>query len=115
MRLDPKGQLFIGFKIDSKLREAMGQATPGDRKFFEGSAYLQILSMGDDQWVGKVFDTGIAPSEIEDLGRNVVSLLNRIAPAGRHSPSLLRIFGVAVEVAAVAAPPPPPPRDPRDY
>jgi hypothetical protein len=28
MRLDPNAKLFIGLKIDSKLREALAQATP---------------------------------------------------------------------------------------
>jgi hypothetical protein len=96
MRLDSTAQLFIGLKIDSKLREALAQATPGDRKYFEdaNSQFLRVLSMGDDQWIGKIFDAGTAPQELEDIGRNVISILNRIAPGSRHSPALMRIFAV---------------------
>jgi len=113
MRLDSKGMLFLGFKIDSKLREAMGQATPGDRKFFEDPQYLRVLPMGDDQWIGKTFEAGIAPGEIEDLVRNVISLLTRVAPNGRHSVSAMRIL--SVDPTPVTQAPAPAPRDPRDY
>jgi hypothetical protein len=96
MRLDPDAKLFIGLKIDSKLREALAQATPGDRRYFDdpNSPYLRVISMAEEQWIGKLFDGGTPPSEIEDIGRNVISILNRIAPGARHSPSLMRIFCV---------------------
>jgi hypothetical protein len=96
MRLDPNAKLFIGLKIDSKLREALAQATPGDRRYFDdpNSPYLRVISMSEDQWIGKLFDGGIPPGEIDDIGRNVISILNRIAPGARHSPSLMRIFSV---------------------
>jgi hypothetical protein len=50
--------------------------------------------MSEEQWIGKLFDGGTPPSEIDDIGRNVISILNRIAPGARHSPSLMRIFSV---------------------
>ncbi len=104
MRLDPNAKLFIGLKIDSKLREALAQATPGDRRYFDdpNSPYLRVISLSEDQWIGKLFDGGTPPSEIDDIGRNVISILNRIAPGARHSPSLMRIFSVdPTPVAAV--------------
>lgn len=113
MRLDPAGKLFIGMKIDSKLREALAQATPGDRHYFDdaNSQFLRVLSMGEDQWIGKLLDGGVVPSEVEDIQRNVVSILNRIAPGARHSPSSMRIF-VVDDSPAVPAAAQPPPRGP---
>ena len=94
MRIDPDGKLFFGFKIDSKMREALAQATPGDRRFFDdpNSPYLRIVSAGDDQWIGKLVDAGLSPTEVEDIQRNVVSILNRIAPGSRHSMASMRLF-----------------------
>jgi hypothetical protein len=96
MRLAPTAKLFFGFKIDGKMREALAQATPGDRRYFDdpASPYLRVLSNGDEQWIGKLVDGGIAPSEVEDIQRNVISILNRVAPGGRHSPSAMRVFSV---------------------
>src|SRR3954447_10388601 len=112
MRLEPKGKLFVGLKIDSKLREALAQATPGDRHYFDdpNSPFLRILSMGDEQWIGKLLDGGFAPTEMEDIQRNVVSILNRIAPGARHAPSTMRIF--VVDETPGVMPPMAPPRGP---
>jgi len=117
MRIDAKAKLFFGMKIDSKLREGLASATPGDRRYFDdpNSPYLRVLSMGEDQWIGKIVDCGIAPSEVEDIQRNVISILNRIAPNVRHSPSAMRIFSLDEAAPAEAAPPPrQAPQDP-DY
>jgi hypothetical protein len=96
MRLAPQSRLFLGLKIDSKLREALAHATPGDKRYFEDatSQFLRVLSNGDEQWIGKVIDGGIPPGDIDDVQRNVLSILNRIAPGSRHSASSLRIFTV---------------------
>jgi len=113
MRLDSKAKLFFGMKIDSKMREALAQATPGDRRYFEdpNSPYLRVLNLNEDQWIGKIVDGGIAPTEVEDIQRNVISILNRVAPGARHSPSSMRIFCID-ETAPEPEPPPPPPREP---
>ena len=113
MRIDSARKLFFGLKIDSKMREALALATPGDRRYFEGtdSGFLRILSTGEEQWIGKIVDSGIAPTEVEDIQRNVISILNRVAPGARHSPSSMRIFCVD-DSPAVPDPPPPPPREP---
>jgi hypothetical protein len=95
MRLDPERHLFFGFKVDSKLRDALAQATPGDKQYFaDGSPYLCVLSNGTEHWIGKVVDAPIAPSEVEDIQRNVISILNRIAAGVRHSASNMRMFAV---------------------
>ena len=108
MKLTSQVKLFLGMRIDSKLREALAQATPGDRKYFDdpNSPFLRVVNMGEDQWIGKLFDGGTSPTEIEDISRNVSSILNRIAHGGRHSPSLMRIFAVddAQEATVTAGP-----------
>ena len=112
MRLDPTRKLFFGFKIDSKLREALAQATPGDRHYFaEDSPYLRVLNNNDEQWIGKIVDAGLAPSEVEDIQRNVISILNRIASGARHSPSLMRIFSIDENAPAITPSPAQPPPD----
>jgi hypothetical protein len=116
MRLETTRKLFFGMKIDSKLREALANATPGDKHYFaEDSPYLRVISNGDEQWIGKIVDSGIAPGEVEDIQRNVVSILNRIAPGARHSPSLMRIFTVDESPPPPAAPPPPSERSRYEY
>lgn len=97
MRLIKNQQLFFGCKIDSKLREALAQAKPGDRRYFEDpdGEFLRVLSFEDERWIGKVVKGGLQVTDVEDIQRNVVSILRRVAAGLRTSPSSIKIFVVA--------------------
>jgi hypothetical protein len=94
MKLDKTCSLFFGTKIDSKLREALSQAKPGDKKYFDGSSddFLRVLEFQDEKWIGKVIKPGPVVTEVDDIQRNIVSIMRRIAPSGRVSASGIRIF-----------------------
>ncbi len=98
MNLDKTCQLFFGCKIDSKLREALANAKPGDRRYFENPEFLSICTVGEDQkWIGKITKGGLNAGDVEDIQRNVVSILRRIATGVRISPSSIKIFAVTSE------------------
>lgn len=94
MILQKDEQLFFGCKIDSKMREALSQARPGDRKYFEGesSEFLRICTVAEERWIGKVLKGGMNVAEIEDLQRNIISILRRISPTIRTTASAIKIF-----------------------
>ncbi len=94
MKIDKTCSLFFGTKIDSKLREALSQCKPGDRKYIEGGAdeFLRVIEFEDEKWLGKVVSPGPAVTEVDDIQRNIVSILRRIAPGGRVSASSIKIF-----------------------
>ncbi|MBE7450961.1 MAG: hypothetical protein HS111_19330 [Kofleriaceae bacterium] len=106
MKLDKTCSLFFGTKIDSKLREALSQAKPGDRKYFDGSSeeFLRIIELPDEKWIGKVIKPGPVVTEVDDIQRNIVSIMRRVAPGARVSASGIRVFalpGAAVGASAV--------------
>ena len=94
MKLQKDQQLFFGCKIDSKMRESLAQALPGDRKYFEGDSdeFLQICTFEQEKWIGKVLKVGMNVGEIEDIHRNIASILRRISPNIRASASSVKIF-----------------------
>lgn len=96
MNLDKNCQLFFGCKVDSKMREALAQAKPGDRRYFEdGSEFLCICKVGEEErWIGKIIQGGLNVTEVEDIQRNIVSILRRIASDIRVPPSSVKIFVV---------------------
>ncbi len=102
MKLDKTTQLFFGCKIDSKLREALALAKPGDRKYFEDpeAGFLRIVNMPrpdrdrPDRYIGKTVKAGLGCGDVEDIQRNVVSILRRIAPDIRTNPTSIKIFVV---------------------
>ncbi len=109
MQIDKERKLFFGYKIDSKLREALANAKPGDRHYFEDpeSDYLRICTHEDERWIGKIVKCGLGVLEVEDVQRNVVSILRRVAPNMRHNPSQVKIFSVDESAGAPASLEPP--------
>jgi hypothetical protein len=96
MHIDKQRQLFFGYKIDSKLRDALANATPATRNYFEDpeSPFLRICTVGDEKWIGKVVNAGLGAQQVDDILRNVISILRRIAPNVRHTPSNVKIFSL---------------------
>lgn len=94
MKLDKSCSLFFATRLDSKLREGFALSKPGDKKYFDGSSeeFLRILEVAEEKWVGKVIPGGLAVTEVEDIGRNVLSILRRVAPNARIPQSHLKIF-----------------------
>ena len=98
MKIDKSCGLFFGTKIDSKLREGLALSKPGDKKYFDGSSdeFLRVIEIGDDKdkerWIGKVIKPGPAVTEVDDIQRNILSILRRVAPNARIPASAVKIF-----------------------
>ena len=98
MKLDKSTALFFGTKIDSKLREGLALSKPGDKKYFDGSSeeFLRVMELGEDKdkerWIGKVIKPGPAVTEVDDIQRNILSILRRVAPNARIPASAVKIF-----------------------
>jgi hypothetical protein len=98
MKLDKACALFFGTKIDSKLREGLALSKPGDKKYFDGSSeeFLRVMELGDEKdkerWIGKVITPGPAVTEVDDIQRNIRSILRRVAPNARIPASAVKIF-----------------------
>jgi len=104
MKLDKTCALFFGTKIDSKTREALAQAKPGDKKYFDGTSeeFLRIIEVGEEKWIGKVVKAGPVVTEVDDIQRNIVSIMRRVAPGARVSVGGLRIFALPGTSAGAA-------------
>ena len=107
MKLDKSCALFFGTKIDSKLREGLALSKPGDKKYFDGSSeeFLRVMELGEDKdkerWIGKVIKPGPAVTEVDDIQRNILSILRRVAPNARIPASAVKIF--VLQGASVSA------------
>lgn len=98
MKLLKTERLFFGCKIDSKLREALAQAKPGDRRYFEDSGnseFLRVVAVDEERWIGKVINGGVQVTDVDDIQRNVVSILKRISPNLRLASSAVKIFAAS--------------------
>jgi hypothetical protein len=105
MRIDNERKLFVCLRIDNKMRDQLAQAPARDKVYFDGSdpRYLITIRTVDDNFIGKVIDGGTPAASMDDLKRNLLSILTRVAP-GRHRDDAVKVF------ALDDGEPPPPPR-----
>lgn len=85
--------LFIGFKIDNQLRERLASLNDLDRKYVSSgsSTFLQICGVGEDRYVGKLVNDRLTTDQVEDISRNVLSIIRKLGHEVRL-PKVLRIL-----------------------
>ena len=91
MELSGTQAIFIGFKLDSGLRRQVESLTGPDRRYVsdaEDSPFLSLCRRGEDVYVGKIVGDGLTTSRVEDVRRNVLSIMRRVCPDSRFPQDL---------------------------
>ncbi len=85
--------IFIGFKASRSLRQLLESLGNADKKYVssEDSGFLRLWSIGEDLYVGKVAHEALATDRVDDIRRNILSILRKLGPAV-PLPTTLRIF-----------------------
>ena len=85
--------IFIGFKADSNLRRHLESLSDSDKKYFspEDSTFLRICQLGEDIYVGKLVHESLTTDRVDDIRRNVLSIVRKVGSEMRL-PSNLKIF-----------------------
>jgi hypothetical protein len=95
MRIETERKLFVGIRIDNKMRDQLEHCPARDKMYFDGSdpRYLQVVRAVEDSYIGKAVEAGVAAVSMDDLKRNILSILTRIAP-GRHREDGVKVFAL---------------------
>lgn len=95
MRIELERKLFVGVRVDNKLRNALQNCPPRDHAFFDGSdpRYLLKLRGGDYDYVGKIVEPGTTAVAMDDLKRNVQSILARVS-GSRRADDDVKVFAL---------------------
>lgn len=110
MRVDTDRQLFVGIKIDGRMREQLERCPARDRVYFEATdgqyRYLAVLrGKAEDSYLGKLLPPGSPLGQLDDVLRNVWSILNRICP-GRRDQGEVKLYSLAgIEAEPTMLPP----------
>jgi hypothetical protein len=96
--------VFIGFKLETGLRRQIEALVGPDKKYVsaDDSNFLRICKLGDVQYVGKLIEERLSTDRIQDIQRNVVSILQRLFPEERFPREFL-ILPAGGESASVDA------------
>jgi hypothetical protein len=85
--------IFIGFKANPDLKIRLESLSEANRPYFSGedSKFLRLCRVGDDVYVGKLIHEPLTTDRVDDIRRNVLSILRRIGTEVRL-PVELKIF-----------------------
>jgi len=85
VELSDRHPLFVGFKLDGSLRRQLEALSGPDRKYVSGedATFLTLCRQGEDVYVGKVIEDGLTTGRVDDVRRNVLSIMRRLCPDTR--------------------------------
>ena len=91
--------IFIGFKAAGGLRQMIESLAGADKKYVscDDSTFLRTCQIGNDLYICKHIHDPLTTDRIEDIRRNILSILRKIGPSVRL-PASLRILACGAEV-----------------
>jgi hypothetical protein len=91
---DPGRRLFVGIKITSKLQNELDHPAPGTERYFNASSqdYLQVVTVGDDKLIGRYVKDGFPVAEMDNVSRNVCSIVKLITGGHRIEENSVHIY-----------------------
>jgi hypothetical protein len=91
---DVDRRLFVGIKISSKLQNALDSPAPGTERYFKDKnlEYLEIVTMGNEKIIGRFIKDGFPASDIDNVSRNVRSIVTLITRGHSLSEDSVHIY-----------------------
>ena len=85
--------IFIGFKASSGMRRLLETLGIADQKYVssDDSTFLRLCRIGNDLYVGKLIHDALNTDQVDDIRRNILSILRKLGPVV-PLPTTLRIF-----------------------
>ena len=77
--------MFVGFKLAGSLRRQLESLSGPDREYLSSDefSFLTLCRRGEDAYVGKIIEDGLSTDRVDDVRRNVLSIVRRLAPDTR--------------------------------
>ncbi len=87
-------QLFVGIKISTKLQSELDHCEPGTERYFkkDNVEYLQIVTLGGEKLIGRFLKDGFPVSDIDNVSRNVCSIVKLITRGNRIEGGSVHIY-----------------------
>jgi hypothetical protein len=105
MRLSAERKLFVGLRVDAAMKRLIEEGNLKGRPVFKAGdpAHLELLRDGEDLYLGRVVESGFPVSDLQDLERNIRSIVNLTFPEQRRLNAPLKIFVVEEEAVLAAS------------
>ncbi|MGH7827961.1 MAG: hypothetical protein ACREQ7_22640 [Candidatus Binatia bacterium] len=92
--LDTEKRLFVGIKVSNKLQIGLDSPAPGTERYFkqDNKDYLQIIKFGEEKLIGRFIKDGFPVDDIENVSRNVRSIVRLITSGQRLDDDSVHIY-----------------------
>jgi len=102
VKLSSKQPIFVGFKLDGSLRRQLEALSGSERRYvsLDDTTFLMVCKKGNDTYVGKLVEDGLTTDRVEDVKRNVLSIVRRLCPDVRL-PTVLEILPIELPSSEV--------------
>jgi hypothetical protein len=73
---------FLGIRINAKLQEGLDRSNPLNRFYFQENnpEFLQIITVDQIRYIGKFVEQGTGYRAMEDICRNIISIMHKLCP-----------------------------------
>ena len=97
-------RLFVGIKISTKLQRELDNCARVSEHFFKEDKpeSLQIVTLREDKLIGRFLRDGFPVSDIDNVSRNVRSIVSLITQGYRLAEDSVRIYADSKVRAALA-------------
>lgn len=87
-------RFFVGVKISRQLQSQLDSPAPGTERYFkeDNGEYLEIVTFGEDKFIGRYLQNGFPVGNIGDVGRNVRSIVNLITRSNSVDEGSIHIY-----------------------
>jgi hypothetical protein len=87
-------RLFVGIKISPKLQRELDNCARGTERYFKEEApeSLRVVDLGEDKLIGRFLDDGFPVSGIDDVSRNIRSIVSLITSGYRIPDDSIRVY-----------------------
>jgi hypothetical protein len=92
-------RFFAGVRVTAQLDNHLNSPAPGTERYFtkensatENSEYLYVITLNDKKLIGRYLEDGFPAAELNDVSRNICSILRLIAPGHRLEEKSVHIY-----------------------
>ncbi|MBI2989044.1 MAG: hypothetical protein HYY45_19955 [Deltaproteobacteria bacterium] len=87
-------RLFVGIKISAKLQGELDHCASGTERYFKEDKpeSLQIVTLGAEKLIGRFLRDGVPVSDIDNVSRNVRSVVTLITRGLRIAEDSIQIY-----------------------
>lgn len=93
---ETRKRLFVAIKVSPTLQNELNSPAPGTERYFKSddTEFLHVVSFGEEKLIGRYVKDGFPVVEIDDVSRNVRSIVKLITRGHETGEDSVHIYAI---------------------